>query len=157
LGQITVPIYQGGSEYSLIRQAKETQAQQRLNLDYTRDQARVGVTQFWAQTEAAKHNLEMATNQVKVTESALNGVGEEARLGQRTTLDVLNAQQELVGARVNLISAQRDRIVYSYSLLAALGRLSPQVIGLKVSPYDTQVHYQQVRDAWFGTRTPDGR
>jgi outer membrane protein len=157
LGQITVPIYQGGSEYSLIRQAKETQAQQRLNLDYTRDQARVGVTQFWAQTEAAKRNLEMANNQVKVTESALNGVGEEARLGQRTTLDVLNAQQELVGARVNLLSAQRDRIVYSYSLLAALGRLSPQVIGLKVSPYDTQVHYQQVRDAWFGTRTPDGR
>ena len=157
LGQITVPIYQGGSEYSLIRQAKETQAQQRLNLDYTRDQARVGVTQFWAQTEAAKHNLEMATNQVKATKSALNGVSEEARLGQRTTLDVLNAQQELVGARVNLISAQRDRVVYSYSLLAALGRLSPQVIGLKVSPYDTQVHYQQVRDAWFGTRTPDGR
>ena len=78
----------------------------------------------------------MATNQVKVTESALNGVSEEARLGQRTTLDVLNAQQELVSARVNLISAQRDRIVYSYSLLAALGRLSPQVLGLKVSPYD---------------------
>ncbi len=157
LGQVTVPIYQGGSEYSLIRQAKETQSQQRLNLDFTRDQARVGVLQFWAQTEAAKRSVETATNQVKTTEEALNGVSEEARLGQRTTLDVLNAQQELVGARVNLISAQRDRVVNSYSLLAAIGRLSPQVIGLKVSPYDTQVHYQQVRDAWFGVRAPDGR
>ncbi len=157
LGQVTVPIYQGGSEYSLIRQAKETQAQQRLNLDYARDQARVGVLQFWAATESAKHSVLAATQQVKDTESALNGVSEEARLGQRTTLDVLNAQQELVSARSNLIAAQHDRVVNSYSLLAAIGRLSPQVLNLKVSPYDTQTHYQQVRDAWFGVRTPDGR
>jgi outer membrane protein len=157
LGQITVPIYQGGSEYSLIRQAKETLGQQRLNLDYTRDQARVGVLQYWAQTEASKQSLQMAIQQVKETESALNGVSEEARLGQRTTLDVLNAQQELVGARVSLITAQRDRIVNSYSLLAAIGHLSPQVLGLNVPAYDTQVHYQQVRDAWFGVRNPDGR
>ena len=157
LGQVSVPIYQGGSEYSLIRQAKETVGQQRLNLDFTRDQARVGVLQWWAQTEAAKRSLDTATAQVKVTEEALNGVSEEARLGQRTTLDVLNAQQELVGARANLISAQRDRVVNSYNLLAAVGRLSPQVLGIKIAPYDTQVHYQQVRDAWFGVRTPGGR
>jgi len=157
LGQVTVPIYQGGSDYSLIRQAKETLGQQRLNLDVARDQARVGVLQFWAQTEAAKHSVDSAQAQVKEAEQALNGVSEEARLGQRTTLDVLNAQQELVGARVNLIGAQRDRIVASYSLLAALGRLAPQVLGLGVATYDTQVHYQQVRDAWFGVRTPAGR
>ena len=124
VGQVTVPIYQGGADYSGIRQAKETAAQRRLDLDRARDQARVGVLQFWAQTEASKHSLEMAMQQVKVTESALNGVSEEARLGQRTTLDVLNAQQELVGARVNLLSAQRDRIVNSYS---AAGRARPAV------------------------------
>ena len=157
LGQVVVPIYQGGSEYSLVRQAKETLGQQRLSLDVARDQARVGVLQFWALTEAAKHSLDTAQAQVKETEAALNGVSEEARLGQRTTLDVLNAQQELVGARVNLISAQRDRIVNSYSLLAAIGHLSPQVLGLKIPIYDTQVHYQQVRDAWFGVRTPAGQ
>ena len=134
VGQVTVPIYQGGAEYSGIRQAKETASQRRLELDRARDQARTGVLQFWGQTEASKHSLEMAVQQVKVTESALNGVSEEARLGQRTTLDVLNAQQELVGARVNLLSAQRDRIVNSYSLLSALGRLSPQVLGLRVEP-----------------------
>jgi outer membrane protein len=157
VGQVTVPIYQGGADYSAIRQAKETAGQRRLELDNARDQARVGVMQYWAQSEAAKHNLSAATDQVKATESALNGVSEEARLGQRTTLDVLNAQQELVGARVNLISAQRDRIVNSYSLLAALGKLSPQVLGLHVEAYSPRVHYHQVRDAWVGTRTPDGQ
>ena len=157
LGQVTVPIYQGGSEYSGIRQAKETVGQRRLDLDYARDQARVGVQQYWAQLESAKHSLEAATNQVRFSESALNGVSEEARLGQRTTLDVLNAQQELVSSRVNLLYSQRDRIVNSYSLLSAIGRLSPQVLGLHVATYSAQVHYQQVRDAWFGTRTPGGR
>jgi len=157
VGQVTVPIYDGGASYSSIRQAKETAAQRRLDLDFARDQARVGVLQYWAQTEASKHSLDTALAQVKASESALNGVSEEARLGQRTTLDVLNAQQELVGARANLLSAQRDRIVNSYSLLAAVGRLSPQVLGLRVDAYRAQVHYQQVRDAWFGVRTPDGQ
>ncbi len=94
---------------------------------------------------------------MKAAEAALNGVREEARLGQRTTLDVLNAQQELVNARIALVSAQRDRLVNSYALLAAVGRLAPQVLGLTVPTYDPQVHYHQVRDAWVGVRTPDGR
>ncbi|MGA9194255.1 MAG: channel protein TolC, partial [Pseudolabrys sp.] len=71
--------------------------------------------------------------------------------------DVLNAQQELVNARVALVSAQRDRVVASYTLLAAVGRLSPQVLGLRVPVYDSNVPYQQVRDTWAGVRTPDGR
>ena len=95
--------------------------------------------------------------QVKAAEAALNGVREEARLGQRTTLDVLNAQQELVSARIALVSAQRDRVVNSYSVLASVGRLSPQVLGLAVPGYDASVHYHQIRDAWVGVRTPDGR
>jgi outer membrane protein len=95
--------------------------------------------------------------QVQASEIALNGVREEARVGQRTTLDVLNAQQELVNARVSLVSAQRDRVVASFTLLAAVGRLSPQVLGLRVPTYDSGVHYHQVRDTWAGVRTPDGR
>jgi outer membrane protein len=84
-------------------------------------------------------------------------VREEARLGQRTTLDVLNAQQELVNARVALVQAQRDRLVNSYAVLAAVGRLSPRTLGLRVESYDPQVHYHQVRDVWYGVRTPDGK
>jgi outer membrane protein len=157
LGQLTVPIYQGGAEYSAIRQSKETVGQQRLNLDVNRDQARATVVQSWGQLDAAKAQIEATTAQVNAAEIALNGVREEARVGQRTTLDVLNAQQELVNARVALVTAQHDRVVASYTLLAAVGGLSMQHLGLNVMIYDPQVHYQQVRDAWIGVRTPDGR
>jgi len=157
IGQLTVPIYQGGAEYAAIRQAKETLGQRRIDLDTARDQVRQTVVQSWGQLDAAKANIEATQAQVQAAEIALNGVREEARVGQRTTLDVLNAQQELVNARVALVSAQRDRVVASYTLLSAVGRLSPQVLGLRVPSYDPQVHYHQVRDVWFGVRTPDGK
>jgi outer membrane protein len=157
VGTLTVPLYQGGGEYSLIRQSKETLGQQRLNLDVNREQARETVVQSWGQLDASKAEIESTTAQVNAAEIALNGVRVEARVGQRTTLDVLNAQQELVNARVALVTAQHDRVVASYTLLAATGGLSMQRLGLNVTIYDPQVHYQQVRDAWIGVRTPDGR
>jgi outer membrane protein len=156
-GQLSVPIYQGGQEYATIRQAKETLGQRRLDLDTARDQVQSTVTQAWGQLEAAKAQIESTTAQVNAAEIALNGVREEARVGQRTTLDVLNAQQDLVNARVALVTAQRDRVVASYTVLAATGAFSPQVLGLKVQSYDPVTHYHQVRDSWAGVRTPDGR
>jgi outer membrane protein len=155
--QLTVPLYQGGAEYSVIRQSKETLAQRRLDLDTARDQVLSAVVQAWGQLEAAKAQISATTAQVTAAEVALNGVREEARVGQRTTLDVLNAQQALVNARVALVTAQRDRVVASYSLLASVGSLSPQVLGLRIEVYDPMVHYQQTRDAWGGVRIPDGR
>jgi outer membrane protein len=157
VGQVSIPLYQGGAEYSLIRQSKETLGQQRLNLELQRDQVRQTVVQAWGQLTAAKAQIQAAQAQVSAAEIALNGVREEARVGQRTTLDVLNAQQELVNARVALVTAQRDRVVASYSLLAATGRLAPTYLGLGIEVYDARVHYHQVRDAWVGVRTPDGR
>jgi len=157
IGQLTVPVYQGGAEFSAIRQAKETLGQQRLSVDVNRDQARATVMQSWGQRQAAQSQIEAATAAVHAAEVALNGVREEARVGQRTTIDVLNAQQELVNARVALVTAQRDRVVASYSLLAAVGGLSMQRLGLNVLIYDPMVHYQQIRDAWIGMRNPDGR
>ncbi|MGB7258136.1 MAG: TolC family outer membrane protein [Pseudolabrys sp.] len=157
LGQLSVPIYQGGAEYSAIRQAKETLGQRRIDFDTTRDSVRQSVVQSWGQVEATKANIEATQAQVQASEIALNGVREEARVGQRTTLDVLNAQQTLVNARVSLVTAQHDRVVASYTLLSAVGRLSPQMLGLRVPTYDPQVHYHQVRDSWIGVRTPDGR
>ncbi len=155
--QLSVPLYQGGGEYATIRQAKETLGQRRLDLDTARDQVQSTVTQAWGQLEAAKAQIEATQAQVAASEIALNGVREEARVGQRTTLDVLNAQQDLVNSRVALVTAQRDRVVASYSVLAAVGSLSPQILGLGVPNYDPMVHYQQVRDNWGGVRTPDGR
>ena len=157
LGTLTIPIYQGGAEYSAIRQSKETLGQQRLNLDVNRDQVRETVVASWGELDAAKAQIEATTAQVNAAEIALNGVREEARVGQRTTLDVLNAQQELVNARVALVTAQHDRVVASYTLLAAVGGLSMEHLGLNIVIYDPQVHYQQVRDAWVGVRAPDGR
>jgi outer membrane protein len=155
--QLSVPIYQGGTEYSLIRQTKESVTQQRLVLDQTRDQIRANTVQAWGQLEANKAQVVSAQAQVTAAEVALNGVREEAKAGQRTTLDVLNAQQALVNARIALVTAQHDRVVSSYTVLSSVGRLSPQVLGLATTVYDPSVHYQQVRDSWFGVRTPDGK
>jgi outer membrane protein len=157
LGVLQVPIYQGGAEYASIRQAKETLGRTRLDLDTQRFSVQQSVTQFWGQLEAAKAQIDASTAQVTSSEIALDGVREEARVGQRTTLDVLNAQQTLVQARTNLVTAQHDRLVASYSLLQAVGSLSPQQLGLRIEVYDPAVHYHQVRDNWIGVRTPDGR
>ena len=157
VGSVSIPVYQGGAEYSLIRQSKETLAQQRLPLDLTRDQARANTVTAWGQLVAGKAQVASAQAQVTASEIALNGVREEAKAGQRTTLDVLNAQQALVNARVALVTAQHDRVVASYSVLSTVGRLSPQVLRLSTTTYDPSVHYQQVRDSWIGVRTPDGK
>jgi outer membrane protein len=157
--RLTVPIYQGGAEYSRVRQAKEVAGQRRLESDVARDQVRAAVIQSWGLVAASRFQVEAAQAQVQAAQIALNGVREEFRVGQRTTLDVLNAQAELVNARVALVIAQRDRVVASYSLLSSVGRLSIAQLGL-VSPekvYQPKVHYNQVRDSWFGLRTPDGK
>jgi outer membrane protein len=156
IAQVSVPVYQGGAEYSLIRQSKENLAQQRLVLETTRDQTRANTVTAWGQLVAGKAQVSSAQSQVTASEVALNGVREEAKAGQRTTLDVLNAQQALVNARVALVTAQHDRVVASYAVLNSVGRLSPQVLNLPTQTYDPSVHYQQVRDSWFGVRTPDG-
>jgi len=155
--QLSVPVYQGGAEYSLIRQSKESLEQQRLNLEMVRDQARANVVTAWGQLVAGKAQVASAQSQVSASEIALDGVRDEAKAGQRTTLDVLNAQQALVNARIALVTAQHDRVVASYAVLNAVGRLSPQVLNLATSVYDPSVHYLQVRDKWVGVRTPDGR
>jgi outer membrane protein len=153
---LSVPIYQGGTEYSAIRLDKENLDQQRLNVDQVRDQVRANVVQAWGQLQAAKAQVEAARRQNNASERALTGVRNEAMAGQRTTQDVLNAEQALVNARQSLLVAQHDRVVASYSLLSAVGRLSARQLNLPATIYDPQVHYHQVRDSWFGLRTPSG-
>jgi outer membrane protein len=157
LGVMRVPIYQGGQEYSRVREAKEIMSQRRLEADSVRDQVRAAVVSAWGALEGAKAQIIAAQAQVEASGIALSGVREEARVGQRTTLDVLNFQQEQLDARVALITAQRDRVVASYALLQAIGRLNVVQLGLNVPAYDSRVHYEQVRDKWFGLRTPDGK
>jgi outer membrane protein len=157
LGVLRVPIYQGGQEYSRVRESKEVVGQRRLEAESVRDQVRAAVVSAWGALEGAKSQIIAAQAQVEASGIALNGVREEARVGQRTTLDVLNFQQEQLDARVSLITAQRDRVVASYALLQAIGRLNVAQLALNVPAYDARIHYDQVRDKWFGLRTPDGR
>lgn len=88
---------------------------------------------------------------------ALDGVIEERKVGQRTTLDVLNAQNDLVSVQIALVQAEHDSIVASYALLNASGRMTAQDMQLQVAQYKPEEHYNAVKDKWFGLRTPDGR
>jgi outer membrane protein len=154
---LTIPIFQGGAEYSKIRQAKENLGQARIQADVLREQVREAVVQAWGNLDAARS--EILANQAGVTAAgvALAGVREEAKVGQRTTFDVLQQQQILLNARASLITAQRDQVVAAYTLLSAVGKLNATALGLKVRRYDPAVHYEQVRNKWIGTDIPDGR
>jgi outer membrane protein len=154
--RLTIPIYAGGQDYAQIRQEKERLGESRLQADVSRDRVRAAVAASWGQVEASKLQVKAAQAQVEAAESALSGVREEAKVGQRTTLDVLNAQQELLDARVNLIIAQRDRVLATYNLLSSVGRLNLRVLRIKSPTYRPEVHYEQVKDKWFGLRTPSG-
>jgi outer membrane protein len=130
---LSVPIYQGGAEYASIRESKEVLGQKRFDLDRVRDQVRAGVVEAWGQLTATKGQIDAALAQVKAARAALDGILQEVRAGQRTTIDVLNAQQEVINAQSALAATQRDRVVTSYALLAAVGRLAPEVLRLPVA------------------------
>jgi outer membrane protein len=157
LGQMTAPIYDGGTAASQTRQAKELAAQSRLMLDQIRNQARTAAVGAWVAHEGAKIAVAASESEVRAAGVALQGVSREAQGGQRTTVDVLNAQQDLILARARLIGALRERVIASYSLLSAIGRLDVKTLALNTPDYLPEVHYHQVRDAWHGLRTPSGQ
>jgi outer membrane protein len=157
IGQVTAPIYDGGTAASQTRQAKEVAAQSRLVLDQVRNQARTAATGAWVAHEGAKIAVSASESEVRAAGVALQGVQKEAQGGQRTTVDVLNSQQDLISAKARLIGAQRDRVIASYTLLSAIGKLDVKTLALNTPDYLPEVHYHQVRDAWHGLRTPSGR
>jgi outer membrane protein len=157
LGQINVPLYDGGMAASQTRQAKEVTSQSRMVLEQVRNQSRTAVVSAWVTNEGTKVALRAAESEVKAADIALQGVRREASGGQRTTIDVLNAQQDLTSARSRQIVAQRDRVIASYTLLSAVGRLDVHTLNLDTPEYQPEVHYHQVRDAWHGLRTPSGK
>ena len=155
--QLTVPLYDGGLTFAAVRQAKEQLGQARLDADLARNQVRAQLVSAWGSWQSARAAIQAQDAAVRAATIALTGTREEALVGQLTTLDVLNAQQTLLNARVNLVGAQHDRVVGSYNVLAAMGRLSATTLGLRVVSYDPTVHFDQVKGKWFGVTTPDGR
>jgi outer membrane protein len=156
-GRVSIPLYQGGAVAARVRQAKELYGRSKIEIDLTRDQVRAAVVTAWAQVEAARGAIAAAQEGVEAAEIALTGVQEEQRVGQRTTLDVLDQQQELLNAQVTLIIAQHDQVVAAFALLSAMGRLTAEHLRLPTPAYDPVEHYDAVEDKWFGVRTPDGR
>jgi outer membrane protein len=154
---LTVPIYQGGRASAQVRQSKESLGEARIEVDVRRDEVRQAVASAWTQYAAAREAMAANRQLVSAAELALAGVIEERDVGQRTTLDVLNAQADVINAQINLASTERDVVVASYAILSAVGALSVRTLGLQVEEHRPQEHYEAVKDKWFGLRTPDGR
>jgi outer membrane protein len=155
-GRVSIPIFPPGVA-PRVRQAKELYGRRKIEVDLSRDQVRAAVVSAWAQRDAAVGAIAAAEEGVEAADIALSGVQEEQRVGQRTTLDVLDAQQELLNARETLIIARRDRVVASFALLSAMGRLTAEALSLPAPAYDPTAHYRAVRNRPYSTRTPDGR
>jgi outer membrane protein len=149
-GTLSVPLYEAGSISAQIRQAIETLSQARQNVDVQRESARANVSAQWGLIVAARGNVAAGKSAVEATGIALQGVREEEKVGQRTILDVLNAEQQNLNASVNLVSFQRDLVVASYGVLANMGRLTAADIALQAELYDPTRYYGEVKDSWYG-------
>jgi len=158
-GRVRVPIYEGGEVYARVRQAKNIHVSLLQEIEQFRTEARAFVVSSWSQLEAARAQLESEQAQVDANRTALQGVREEEKVGQRTLLDVLDAQQELLNSEVTLVTVRRNLVVSSYALLSAVGRLDAANLGVANYVYDPEEHYFDVRRKWFGLNITyaDGR
>lgn len=154
---INIPLYQGGRASAVIRQNKESLGQARIEVDVSRAQVKAAIESAWAQYYASLESVAANRQLVAAAQLALNGVVEERNVGQRTTLDVLNAQADVINAQITLVGTERDVVVASYAILSAIGALSAERLGLQVAIYHPDEHYRAVKDKWGGLRTPDGR
>ena len=150
-GELSMPLYEGGEVYSGVRQAKQSASQRRIQVIEQQRDVRQAAIAAWADYQAARQTIVSAGEQVKASQLALEGVKQEALVGSRTTLDVLNAQQDVVNAELRLAQAQRDEIVGAYQVIAATGQLTPQGIGLGVPEYDPKVNYKNTKWKFIGT------
>jgi outer membrane protein len=148
-GRITVPFYTGGEVQARVRQAKQTHVQRLQEIEQARTEVQEVVVASWSQLVSSRAAIESDQTAVKANRIALAGVREEERVGQRTLLDVLNAEQELLNAEVNLVTDQRNVLVASYTVLSSIGRLNAQELALTSLVYDPEAHYQDVRRKWF--------
>ncbi len=141
----TVPLYQGGTLESLERQAIAILDQRKFELQNTARGVQQQVAIAWANLGVARASISASQQQIEASTVAFQGVNVEATLGARTTLDVLNAEQELLSARSNLVSARRDEYVAAYNLLASMGLLTVSHLNLGIPSYDPDLNYQRVQ------------
>jgi outer membrane protein len=157
LVQLTMPLYRAGSDYSKTRAAEQTVTQRRMELEEARHKAHETANNAWQAFVAAQAALDADKDEVKAATLALNGVREESKVGTRTTLDVLNAEQELLDAKVDQVKSQHDRDLALVQIRAAVGELTADNIKLPVESYDPKRHYNDVRNQWVGFSRDDAR
>lgn len=152
LGSLTIPLYDGGLATSQVREAKQTASQQRINILSASRDVRESVVASWYILNAAGQTITSFRTQVSANQLALEGVRQEAQVGTRTTLDVLDAIQTLVISQISLVSAQRDQIVAGYQLIASVGNMTARDLGLSVEYYDAEENYRNVRNKLWGVK-----
>ena len=155
--QLTVPLYRSGTDYSKTRQAQQTATQRREELDEARHKAHERADNAWQSFMTAQAALDADRSEVDAAAQALAGVKEESKVGTRTTLDVLNAEQELLDAKTDMVKAQHDRDLAVLQIRAAEGTLTAENLKLPVEPSDPKRHYEDVRDQWAGFSKDDAR
>ena len=146
-----MPLYQGGSEYSAVRQARQTAAADPEA--GRRRQAHRGADRgaaAWDTLIAARPRPTAPAPQIRANEVALEGVEREAIVGSRTTLDVLNAQQALLNSRTTLVQTLAQLVTASYSVAVGVGRLTARDLHLPVPLYDETAYYKAVKNKWIG-------
>ena len=153
---LSVPLYQAGAVYSRLRAAKQSAAQQRMLIDEARRDATEEATRTWEALLTARARIRSLKTAIEAAEVALEGVVRESEEGLRTVLDVLDAEQELLDAKVNLVKARRDDMVAVFELKTAMGQFTARHLNLPVQLYDPDVHYREVRRKWFGGRSSGG-
>ncbi len=152
-GVLSIPLYQAGREYANIRQTKQTASQRQIQIIEATRSVREQVTTAWYALISSAQAITAAKAQVAAAALALDGINQEYLVGSRTTIDVLNAQQEVLSARLGLISAEYAQMISNYQLLQAMGKLTAKHLALGGGYYDPRDYYDQVKNKWIGYKT----
>jgi outer membrane protein len=150
LVQLTMPLYRSGADYSKVRASRQTASQRRDDLDEARHKAHESADNAWQALKTAEAALDADKTEVAAAAEALEGVREESKIGTRTTLDVLNAEQELLDAKIDQVKSQHDRDLAVVQIKSAVGKLTADNLKLPVEIYDPKRHYRDVRNQWLG-------
>ncbi|MGE3143107.1 MAG: TolC family protein, partial [Hyphomonadaceae bacterium] len=155
VAQLSIPLFEGGYARSRVRQARINEARAGALTEESRRQAIQAVAGAWNEYRAAQHLEASSQAQLEASELAYRGVEAERAVGLRTTLDVLNAQQELLDARLAVANAGRDSYVAAHALLQAIGRLDADMLGVNVPLYDPAQHAHAVQRTLLSTEPAD--
>lgn len=150
LGQVTIPIYQGGGDEAGIRRAKELRGQSLFNVSAAERNVRQNVDEAWQAVISAQASLISSRAQLEANRAAVEGVAQAQQGGERSVLDVLNAREELLSSEVAVATSQHDVVFAGYRLLAATGQMNARALSLKVKLYDPDEHFKASSSAWFG-------